>query len=105
MVLPPIQERRLHPRIPVAAGLRIYHPVAGREFPARAMDISPGGMCLRLPATAPVKEGQDLRLMQFNDEILGRFLSHDTTVAATVVRVDRTDVPRLGQVVLGVKFA
>ncbi len=94
-------ERRKHLRTPVAAGLRFYHESAGREFGARSIDISAGGISLQVPLTTPVSAGQSIRLRDLpvhSAEFTG-------DVQGTIVRVDRRQLTSAGKLAIAVKFS
>ncbi len=94
-------ERRKHMRAPVTAGLRFFHEPAGREFSARSVDISAGGISLEIPLTVPVSCGQSIRL--HNLPVRSAEFAGD--VQGTIVRVDRRELTLAGKVGIGVKFS
>ena len=98
-------ERRKHPRHPLATTVQFFHGPSRREYPARSVDISRGGMLLYVPASVPVTRGQGIRL---------RIGSHgrpelaelsNKPLDATVVRVDRRKMIDLGHLPVGVRFS
>ncbi len=100
----PSTDRRLHPRKPLVAGVRFAHEPSRRDFPGRAVDVSEGGMLMYVPATVPIKVGQSLRLeIGKSPDAQSEPLS-EQPVYATVVRVDRHKLIKLGHLAVGVKF-
>ena len=53
-----VAERRRHPRLNCIAAVGLAHQASGREFRARCLDASVGGVLLRVPADAPLAAGQ-----------------------------------------------
>ncbi|MCE5327764.1 MAG: PilZ domain-containing protein [Planctomycetaceae bacterium] len=99
------QERRVHRRYPLAAGVSFVHAPTRRRFPARCVDISRGGLQIYIPAAAPLKAGQPIRLdlpkvEQGELEELGR-----QSVDCTVIRVDRSTLIEKGYISVGLQFA
>jgi c-di-GMP-binding flagellar brake protein YcgR len=104
MCPPPAADRRQFPRRPLAIGVRFHHEPTGRDFPARCIDISAGGMLMYVPATTPVLPGQQIRidLTGVTGPDTAALASPDTP--AEVVRVDRRKLIPLGRIAIGVKF-
>jgi c-di-GMP-binding flagellar brake protein YcgR len=101
----PTVDRRQHVRQPLALSVRFEHLPSRREFKARCVDISRGGLLLYVPATVPVQVGHPIRLAlkgmkkpEFED------LS-DKTFEAHVVHVDRHTLIPMGHLAIGVRFA
>ena len=97
-------ERRQHARFPMAMGMQFHHAPTQRDFPARSVDVSRGGMLMDIPANVPVQVGQNIRVNtggmphpEFAD--LGR-----GTIDGTVVRVDRSRFVSNGHMAIGVRF-
>ncbi len=97
-------ERRVHRRYPVPASVRVEHLASGRNFPARAVDASRGGMLMYVPAATPVKVGQAIRLAVSNvgQPDLTGLAGADRP--ATIKRVDRHALIRTGHLAIGVAF-
>ena len=98
-------ERRRHVRHPLATTVQFYHGPSQREYPARSVDISHGGMLLFVPVSTPVAAGQPVRVKvgaHNRPELEG--LNCDG-VDATIVRVDRRRIMDMGYVPVGVRFA
>ena len=97
-------ERRRNRRYPLSAGMNFYHAPSQREFPARSVDISKGGMLMHAPISTPLKVGQQLRLTVPGVERPEFAGLSDRTVDGTVVRVDRDGLVEKGCVAVGVMF-
>ena len=100
----PAIERRKHARHPLPTRVQFHHEASRRDFPARCVDISGGGMLMFVPTAAPLKAGDSLRLTlgavsrpEFSE--LG-----DGPMDASVVRVDRQALLRAGQLAVAVRF-
>ena len=101
----PSTERRAHPRYPLATSVQFFHGPSQRDFPARCVNISQGGLLMYVPARTPVQPGQPLRLCV---SAVGRpeFAPFDgKPVDATIVRVDRRKFIEEGHLAVGVRFA
>jgi c-di-GMP-binding flagellar brake protein YcgR len=101
----PSKERRAYPRFPLTTSVGFYHGPSHRDFPARCIDISRGGMLMYVPATTPVQPGQPVRLavgsVSHPDFArLGR-----KPLDAVIVRVDRGALLAEGHLAVGVRFA
>jgi len=99
------RERRLHPRYPLPTAVQFFHGPSQREFPARCVNISAGGLLMYVPMAVPVQPGQPVRLTvggARRPEFAG--LS-EQPVDATVVRVDRASLLTSGHLAVGVRFA
>jgi c-di-GMP-binding flagellar brake protein YcgR len=97
-------DRRVHRRRPAPASVRVEHLASHRQFPARAVDASAGGMLMYVPATTPVKVGQTIRLA-INDVAppdLAGLAGAD--LPATIRRVDRHALINVGHLAIGVEF-
>ena len=97
-------DRREHQRYPLATSVQFYHGPSQREFPARSIDISAGGMLMYVPAATPVQPGQAIRLKVGG---IGRpeFAGLDENpVDATVIRVNRRALLAGGYLAVGVRF-
>lgn len=97
-------ERRVHPRHRVPAGLTIEHAASDRCFPARTEDLSEGGICMLVPASAPVRKGQEISVTfgWFAHDDLSSFAT--TTHKAIIVRVNRQTLLDKGQLEVGARF-
>ncbi len=97
-------DRRVYRRYPAPVSVRVEHVASKREFPARAVDVSRGGMLMYVPAATPVKVGQAVRLtMKGVDRpelagLSGQFLP------AIIKRVDRHALIKIGHLAIGVEF-
>ena len=97
-------ERRQHPRHPLATSIQFHHGPTGRDFPGRCVNISEGGMLMHAPVSVPVQPGQPIRLALggvSRPEFAGL---GDKPTDATVVRVDRGKMLAGGHVAVGVRF-
>lgn len=104
MELSPI-ERRVHPRHRVPAGVTVDHPASQKSFPARAEDISEGGICMAVPPTTPIRAGQEIlvSLGAFEHDGVGHLASSQRK--AIIVRVDRQSLLTEGTIEIGAQFA
>jgi len=100
----PAVERRKHARHPLPTGVRFYHEPSHREYLGRCADISRGGLLMFVPPTSPIRPGDSIRLTlsgvprpEFAD-LGGRAFD------ASVVRVERRQLTRTGQVAVGARF-
>lgn len=59
---PPPTERRCHRRLPLSASVEFRHGPTRRDYPARSVDLSAGGMLMYVPATVPIRVGHDVHL-------------------------------------------
>lgn len=100
MPTPPAAERRRHVRSKQTIQLRFLHAAARREFPAQSLDISAGGMCMHVPATAPVQVGQDIQVY-----LPSPAADEARHVAARIVRVNRQSLLDTGNLTIGIAFA
>jgi c-di-GMP-binding flagellar brake protein YcgR len=101
----PSVERRQHQRHPLATGVQFYHGPTQREFPARCVDISAGGMLMYVPVTIPVQPGQPIRLTVGGGTRPEFAVMTERPLNATIVRVDRRKLLSAGHIAVGVKFA
>jgi len=89
----------------MATTVQFYHGPSRREYPARSVDISHGGMLMYVPASVPVSRGQPIRLTigsTARPELAGL---GDKPLDGTIVRVDRQKMLQLGHVPVGIRFA
>ena len=101
----PTTDRRRHQRYPLSAGVRVYHEPSRGDLPARAVDISDGGMLMYMPVSAPVKPGQPVRLT-IRRMPAGLFEALGAKpLAARIVRVQRRGLLITGKLAVGVEFA
>ena len=101
----PSAERRRHQRYPLATSIEFFHGPSRRDFPARCVDISEGGMLMYVPAKTPVQAGQPIRLNLQGVTRPDVGYMAEEPMDATVVRVDRQKLLSIGHVAVGVKFA
>ena len=97
-------ERRMDRRYPLSTSVNFFHGPSNREFPARCVDVSRGGMLMYVPVSTPVKVGQPLRLnvgSVSRPEFAG--LS-EKPMDGTIARVDRHRMLEEGYVAVGVRF-
>jgi len=101
----PGQERRRYVRYPLATSVRFYHGPSRREYPARSVDISGGGILMYVPAGAPIAPGHTIRLT-VGGANRPEFapLDRDAPVEATIVRVDRHRMLSTGHLPVGIRF-
>jgi len=99
------EDRRKHPRFPLATSVQFYHGPSQRDFPGRCVNISLGGMKMYVPAATPVQPGQPIRLAlgSVSRPEFSR-LGHGP-LQATIVRVDRMAMIEEGDLAIGVRFA
>jgi len=97
-------DRRKHLRHPLATTVQFFHGPSRREYPARSVDISQGGMLMYLPASVPVARGQGIRLTIGSHGRPELAELSNRPLAATVVRVDRRRLLELGHLPVGVRF-
>ena len=97
-------DRRQHARQAVEVAGRLDHDTSGRGFRCRCVDVSAGGARLRVPAAAPVRAGHvvHLRGVEALTDHVGARAGDD--LAATVVRVDRRDLPADGDITVAVRW-
>ncbi|MBS3733924.1 MAG: PilZ domain-containing protein [Phycisphaerae bacterium] len=97
-------ERRRHRRHPLATSVTFHHGPSHRQFPARCVDVSAGGVKLHVPAATPVRPGQPIRL-RVDGVYRPEFASlANQELPATIVRVDRIAMVRTGHLAVGVRF-
>jgi len=100
----PSVDRRRHVRVPLSAALTFRHAPTDREFPARGVDVSQGGLLMYAPATAPLQAGHRLRISIGQRDKPSAAPFAGRTVNGTVVRVDRHAFIEMGHVSVGVAF-
>jgi len=100
----PSSDRRQFVRYPLAATVQFYHCASRREFPARSIDMSRGGILVYVPAGTPVAPGQpiQLKLDVHGRPEFGRL--SDSPLDGTVVRVDRAKMLSDGHLPVGIRF-
>ena len=97
-------EHRRSRRYPLSANVQVRHEPSGRDFPARSVDISEGGLLMYVSPAAPVKAGQPIRV-KIGAIARPQFASlGDREIKATVARVDRDKLLSIGQVAVGIAF-
>jgi len=104
MCASPAVDRRAHTRYPLATSVEFHHGPSQRNFPARCVDISAGGMLMYVPAATPVQPGHPVRLQMgavSRPEFAGLA---DKPISATVVRVDRRSILSSGHLAIGLRF-
>ena len=97
-------DRRRHARHPLATTVQFYHGPSRRQFPARSVDISHGGMLMYVPASVPVTPGQAIQLTIGSHGRPELAELSNRPLNATVVRVDRRKLMDLGHLPVGVRF-
>lgn len=105
MIDGPLKERRISPRHEAATGVRFFHEPSQRDFPARCVNLSTGGLLMYVPAAAPVRPGQAVRLTLGQvglSELAGLSASQ---IEAKIVRVDRNTLLAEGHLAVAVRFA
>ena len=98
-------DRRKHARHPLATTVQFYHGPSRREYPARSVDVSHGGMLMYLPASVPVARGHAIRVTIGSHARPELAELSNRPLDATVVRVDRRKVVNLGHLPVGIRFA
>ena len=105
MSLEPSTERRAHPRYPLATSVQFFHGPSQRDFPARCVDISVGGLLMHVPAAAPVQSGQPVRLSMGGVDRPEFAGLGGKPLDGTIVRVNRQTLIEKGHLAVGVRFA
>lgn len=104
MSMVPSADRRQHTRQPLAGAVVMYHQPSQRQYVARAVDISQGGMMVYMPAAAPVGAGHEVQ-MTITGSLRPEFEEmRNKALAAQVVRVNRRPLTTAGHVAVGVRF-
>ena len=101
----PEAERRQHLRYPLATTVQFYHCPSHREFPARSVDVSAGGILLYVPAGTPVAPGQPVQLKLGSPSRPEFARLSDRPLDGTIVRVDRGKMLSVGHLPVGIRFA
>jgi c-di-GMP-binding flagellar brake protein YcgR len=83
--------------------VQLRHAPTAREFPARSVDISPGGMLMYVPAETPVAVGQAVKVVM-PAPAGGGLAESVETLDATIAHVDRDNLLLAGRLSVGVKF-
>ena len=99
------KNRRHHERRTYSTDLHFHHPTSNQYFPCRSVDVSTGGMLLRIPARSPVQVGNAIQL---HVEPMGQpewAINKYWSVPAKIVRIDRAPLLTDGHVSIGVQFA
>lgn len=105
MTAEPSVERRQHQRFPLTTSVQFYHAPSQRDFPGRCSNISAGGMLLHVPAATPLQPGHSIRL-DLGSVNRPEFANlGDIPIHATIVRVDRKALLKVGHLAIGVRFA
>lgn len=84
--------------------IQFYHGQSMREYPARTVNISNGGMLMYVPISAPVAPGHTIRInlgSQSRPEFSGL---GGEPCDATIVRVERKEITDVGYLPVGVRF-
>lgn len=105
-------DRRHYKRVATSALVRLHHGPSDREYPARSVDVSAGGMLMYVPAITPVGLGHRISIRTDSSagpDAPGKFECDlprlgAQPVNATIVRVDRGKLVSTGQIVIGVQF-
>ena len=105
MIDGPPKERRVSPRYGATAGVRFFHEPSSRDFPARCVNLSTGGLLMYVPAAAPVRPGQTVRLTLGQVDLPELAGLSAARVEAQIVRVDRNALLAEGHLAVAVRFA
>lgn len=97
-------DRRRHVRYPLTTMVQFYHGPSRRQFPARTVDISSGGVLMHVPASVPVTPGQPVRLTIGSHNRPEAAGLSDRPIDGTIVRVDRRGMLDVGHLPVGVRF-
>ena len=99
-------ERRQHPRAASAAALTLQHGPSRREFPARCVDLSAGGVLAAVPATMPVRVGHEVQVCARGAAGGGDAppVLAEGPQSAVVVRVDRGRLLADGTLAVALRF-
>lgn len=97
-------DRRKHARCPLAMSVSFQHLPSHRDFPARCVDISRGGMMMYIPATAPVQAGHPIRLTLKDMNLPELEDLSGKTVDAHIIHVNRKPLIPMGHLAMGVQF-
>ena len=96
-------ERRTHKRHPLFTSIAFFHGPSQRDFPNQCVNVSSGGMFMRVPPNAPIQVGHPIRFATASvarPEFAGLA---GQSVDATVTRVDRGQYLS-GQIGVAVRF-
>ena len=104
MIDGPLKERRVSARYPLATGVRFLHAPSKRDFPARCADISKSGLLMYVPAAAPVRPGQAIRLTLGGIDLEELAGLSNTPIDGMIVRVNRQTLLSKGHLAVGVRF-
>ena len=99
MVQPVPTERRRHPRQASRASLTLRHAASRREYPARCVDVSDGGLLAAVPITMPVRIAHEVEVSSFESQALPQPMQR-----AVVVRVERERLLGQGQLAVALRF-
>ncbi len=81
----PVEDRRVHTRVPAARPAKLLHVGTARFIPATTSNVSRGGALLCLTREKPVKAGDQIEVaIDWDDSPV---ISENTMVRARVVRV------------------
>jgi hypothetical protein len=84
--------------------LRFHHVLSDRDFPARTVDVSDGGLLMQIPATAPLQEGHVLRFPVGEQGLADVTRDDGATMEAKVIRVEHNQLLQTGKLSVGVEF-
>ena len=98
-------DRRQFTRYPMATTVEFFHGPSRRNYPARSVDVSRGGMLMFVPATTPVAPGQPIRVTLGGYSQPELHTLSNKPVEGTIVRVDRGGMLEAGHLPVGVRFA
>lgn len=101
----PSADRRRHVRYPLATTVQFYHCPSRREFPARSVDISAGGVLVYVPVGTPVALGQPIQLKLGTHSRPEFARLSDSPLDGTIVRVDRRRMLSVGHLPIGIRFS
>jgi hypothetical protein len=105
MIDGPIKERRVSPRYATTAGVQLFHEPSKRDFPARCVNLSTGGLLMYVPAAVPVRTGQTVRLTLSQVGLPALAGLSAAPIEAKIVRVDRNALLAEGHLAVAVRFA
>ena len=97
-------DRRQHARHPLATTVQFVHGPSRREYPARSVDVSHGGMLIYVPASVPIARGQSIQVTIGSHGRPELSELSNRPLTATVVRVDRKKMMQLGHLPVGIRF-
>ncbi len=82
-------DRRVHPRIDYSRPCKIFSPALQKYFLGATLDLSTGGMLIRIPQLVDVRPGDTLHI-GVAAKRRDQFLRSDEMLGATVIRSMKT---------------